>query len=142
MSFCCAALLLYGCGTANPFGTVPVTGTVTLDGAPLDGVTISFRPSDDGMTAVGMTDVNGNFVLTTPGAPFGTGAVPGSFTVSFSKLEPVPVTPMGSSDTGGGMRTPVSLIPTRYNNPQTTGFDPIEVVARGRNHFEFNLESQ
>ena len=144
--FCCAALLLYGCGPANPYGTVVVTGTVTVDGEPMEGVTISFVPSGDGMSAFGLTDVSGNYRLTTAGAPFGTGAVPGTYSVTFTKLEPVPVTSMADiQSTAGGqlrMSQPVHLIPQRYSTPATAGFDPVEVVARGRNHFEFNLESQ
>ena len=144
--FCCAALLLHGCGPDNPYGTVVVTGTVTVDGEPMEGVTISFVPSGDGMSAFGLTDANGSYRLTTAGAPFGTGAMPGTYSVTFTKLEPVPVTSMADiqSMAGGQLRMsqPVHLIPQRYSTPETAGFDPVEVVTRGRNHFEFNLESR
>ena len=148
--FCCAVSLLYGCGPTNPFGTVLVTGTVTVDSEPMEGITISFRPTGDGMSAIGQTDASGNFRLTTPGAPFGTGAVPGSYTVTFEKVESAPdAGPFGTPDEigdawrqAGGPSEPIYHIPRRYGDRNTAGFDPVEVVARGRNHFEFNLESQ
>ena len=145
MLFCFATLLFYGCGPANPYGTVVVTGTVTVDGEPMEGVTVAFVPPGEGLSAYGMTDTSGNFKLTTAGAPFGTGAVPGTYSVTFEK-----VTSSGEHVVAGEA-TPMSLsgppeptyhLPRKFGNPGTTGFDPVEVAARGKNHFEFNLETQ
>src|SRR5262249_50056903 len=67
-----------GCGGKKP---VKVEGTVTLDGEPLAGVTVSFRPKGDetGRSANGMTGSDGTFRLTTfmPND----GALPGEYTI-------------------------------------------------------------
>jgi len=147
--FCCVPLGLAGCGSANPFGTVPVTGKITVDGEPMSGVSISFTPTDEaGMTAYGMTVADGTFQLTTGGAPFGTGAKPGSYYLTFSKVE---ATGQGVSladieagvvQRGGGPAAPTYLIPKKFSDPKTTGFDPVEVKKSGKNNFSFNLETK
>ncbi len=54
--------LIGGCGRGDlpPLGTV--SGTVTLDGEPLPGVIISFKP-DEGRVAAATTDEKGNYTL-------------------------------------------------------------------------------
>lgn len=59
-------LVLVGCG--GKYTPVPVSGTVTLDGKPLDGATVFFYPVGDakeGRVAQGATDKNGEFYLST-----------------------------------------------------------------------------
>ena len=145
MLFCCAAMLFYGCGPANPYGTVAVTGAVTVDGKPMEGVTVAFVTTGEGMSAYGMTDASGNFKLTTAGAPFGTGAVPGTYSVTFEKVESSRehvVAGDATSMSRSGPSEPTYHLPRKFGDPGTTGFDPVEVKARGKNHFEFNLETQ
>jgi len=145
--FCCATLVLHGCGPANPYGTVVVTGKVTVDGEPMEGVSISFSPTtSEGMTAYGMTVADGSYQLTTGGAPFGTGAVPGTYTVSFSKVTPGGEgMSMAEFEAGGsrpmtGPPPPVYHIPEKFSDPKTAGFDPVEVKKKAsENNFEFNL---
>lgn len=48
-----------GCGG----GLVDVTGTVTFDGAPLEGATVAFIPEGPGVPASGITDGKGRFRL-------------------------------------------------------------------------------
>jgi len=75
-----------GCSKGSTsVGAVPVTGLVLLDNEPVAGVTVSFSPDDPkkGMAAVGTTDSQGRFKLTTRVA--GDGAVPGEYTVTISK---------------------------------------------------------
>ena len=75
---------LVGCG--GGLGTVPVSGTVTVDGNPMEGVIIQFLPDDpSGMAASGTTDGSGAFKLTTE--INGDGALPGSYKVTVSKFE-------------------------------------------------------
>jgi hypothetical protein len=54
---------LVGCGSdAPPLGQV--TGTVTLDGKPVDGAMIQFEPTTSGLpTAFGQTDAQGKYEL-------------------------------------------------------------------------------
>jgi hypothetical protein len=146
--FCCAPLVLHGCGPANPFGTVVVSGKVTVDGAPMEGITISFSPNGgEGMAAFGMTDASGNYKLTTGGAPFGTGAKPGSYDVAFSKVSSGPGRSMADFSAGvplqpGGPPQATHLIPEKFADAKTAGFDPVEVKKGKKNNFEFNLETK
>ena len=80
---------LVGCG-GKPAGypdTAPVTGTVTLDGAPLEGARISFAPVE-GRSSSGRTDAQGKYELNYTGAI--KGAMLGTHRVTISK--PVPDT--------------------------------------------------
>lgn len=54
--------LLVGCGPGGPaLGTV--TGTVTLDGAPLADAKLEFQPRGEGSPSYGMTDAQGRYEL-------------------------------------------------------------------------------
>lgn len=76
----CAVCILVGC-SGEDFGSVPVSGTVTLDGEPLAGVEVSFFPQPTESTSIvgpfsiGVTDADGKFELRTrydkPGAVVG-----------------------------------------------------------------------
>jgi uncharacterized protein DUF6795 len=84
----CVALVvgLAGCGTTSDIGAASVSGTVTYNGSPVEGATVSFVPTDDaGKMAAGTTDAQGKFTLTTVQA--GDGAVPGAYQVAVSKIE-------------------------------------------------------
>jgi hypothetical protein len=136
-----------GCSEKNPFGTARVTGIVKIDGNPISEVTLSFQPvSGDGMTAVGLTDANGKFVLTTGGAPYGSGAVPGEYNVTFFK-QVVPEKYKTSSPEEfmqkfGIMEIPYEHpVPLKYNSPKTSGMKPVSVEKRGKNDFEFLLNT-
>lgn len=62
----CAALCLCvaGCGKADDTPPLsPVTGTVTLDGAPLPNANVQFQPSGTGGASNGKTDATGRYVL-------------------------------------------------------------------------------
>jgi hypothetical protein len=149
--------LLLGCGCrpSNPYGAVMVNGTVTLDGKAIEGVSVIFSPdSTTGMSAGGMTDAKGNFVLTTGGAPFGTGAVPGIYHVALSKV----------SNEGQGQQLTVDefneqlqsglpaqrsrpadrvvhLVPEKYSNAKTSGLQPVTVEQKGKNIFNFEMKT-
>jgi hypothetical protein len=74
--------VLVGCG-AKP---VPVTGVVRLDGAPVEGATVTFITADGNLSAAGQTDADGNFSLSTGGQP---GAFPGDYQVVVVKTPKV-----------------------------------------------------
>ena len=83
--YCVAAscLLLTACGPA-PLPTHPVSGTVTKKGQPVAGAAVTFVPdSADGRSAVGVTDANGAFKLTTQEQD--DGAMLGSYKVTVAK---------------------------------------------------------
>lgn len=64
--FAVAALgtVLTGCGGADNPATYPVSGIIQYKGKPLSNVGVTFSPSQ-GRAAVGRTDENGKFTLTT-----------------------------------------------------------------------------
>ncbi len=81
------ALLLAGAGCSGADKPVKVEGTVTLDGKPLAGATVSFEPEDQqgGHSANGFTDKDGHFKLTTYNT--GDGALRGNYNVVVTKTE-------------------------------------------------------
>ena len=141
-----STLFLFGCGNNNPLGVVRVTGTVTLDGQPAEGVTVLFVPtSAEGRTASGISDSNGRFSLTAAGADFGAGAIPGEYIPTFSKTE---MEGTGLSEEEFARRFPgdsanlIHLIPQRYASSRTSGFEAVNVERGGRNQFAFELTSE
>ncbi len=148
----------HGCGGGSPLDTVPVSGTVTLDGTPVEGATVVFAPTaGDGTAATGITDRNGRYLLTTL-AP-NDGALPGSYMVMISKTEREGGDPAAEAVKPG--MTPeeatraameahmasgqaeaefVDHLPARYKNPGASGLTA--EVARGeRKEFDFELTS-
>jgi hypothetical protein len=90
ITVCCAA---FGAGcSAEKFKTAEVTGTVTLEGTPVEGVSVEFEPVRTGAeippTAYGSTDAEGKYRLTRVGGKGGRpGAVVGMNTVRVSAPE-------------------------------------------------------
>lgn len=133
-----ATAALAGCGSGLP-GTVPVSGTVTLDGTPVEGAAVLFQPDTPGPAARAVTDASGNFALSTFTGP--DGALPGMYKVSVTKMESVPgvVVPpaapaapaatesglpdqsMLSGPGAGPSKAPKSLLPPKYSNPSQSG---------------------
>ena len=54
---------LIGCQSSDQPPLSKVSGVVTLDGKPLDGVAIQFSPVGGGRPSIGMTDANGSKAL-------------------------------------------------------------------------------
>jgi hypothetical protein len=141
--FCC----VIGCNR-NPYGTVMVTGVVRVDGKPMDKVIVSFQPvSGNQMGAVGMTNTNGEFVLTTGMAPVGSGSIPGQYNVTFAKSD-LPEkyrteTTEEFMKKFGDIEVPfIFIVPEKYGNATTSGIEPVTVEQRGKNHFEFDLSTE
>ncbi len=75
---CCVAIV--GCGPPGP-KTVPVTGTLTIDGQPADHIVITLTPVEDTNLPVATGNVtNGSFELYS-GIQGEAGAVPGKYKV-------------------------------------------------------------
>jgi hypothetical protein len=138
-----------GCKQDNPFGVVYVEGIVTLDGVPIEGVNVTFSPREAGadLAAGGVTDASGKFTLTAGGSPVGSGARPGTYDVTFTKVT-LSVPPPLSTPVAGERPAPQpqfqqqiqSLIPQRYESARTSGIDPITVSdKKGDNKFKFEL---
>jgi hypothetical protein len=79
VAFGALLVLATGCSKMEVY---PVTGTVTMDGQPLQSVHVFFYPeSPEGMASRGTTDEQGNFELQTMDLKH-TGAIPGSHKVA------------------------------------------------------------
>lgn len=112
--FCLA--MLVGCG---PEGreTVPVSGTVTLDGTAVADAGVMFTGPEGGNPVATTTDASGNFSLD---------AVPGSNQVAVSKSKTIGEAPAPSDD--GTMPEDTGappevewIIPMKYANYRTSG---------------------
>jgi len=136
--------LFIGCGKKeNPYGTVPLEGTVTLDGVPIEGVSVILAPRDGANSAGGITKASGKFTVNTAGFD---GAVPGTYDVTFTKIE-IPGQDLSFEESqerfGGRTQDPIYHIPRRYENVRTSGIEPITVTDnRRQNVFTFELKSE
>lgn len=96
----CFPLLFVGCSGSNRPTVVPVSGKITFQGEPVEGAQIAFHPTAEGAvrSAVGETDANGEFTLTT--FDTGDGATPGEHVVTIFKAPPAPSVEFDMDDPG------------------------------------------
>lgn len=131
-----SALSLTGCG-AGQLKTVPVTGTVTYKGDPLEGAAVVFF-KEKAPPATGQTDASGTFTLTT--FEPNDGAVPGDYVVTVAKMESAPeVTDDGRIPRPASDKPPKSLVPIKYSEPKSTDLKET-VASTGPNEFTFDLK--
>ncbi|WP_459555132.1 peptidase associated/transthyretin-like domain-containing protein [Lacunimicrobium album] len=142
------ALLLAGCGggSADSLSLEKVTGVVTLSGAPLNGATVTFAPKTKGLrTAVGMTDQNGAYALTT--ITPADGAMAGDYAVIVVKVEAGKTSEtLDSNDPNygkggtypGASGTAKYITPEKFSSPATSGLTAS--VKEGKNEFNFDLK--
>jgi len=147
IAFIFTAVFCVGCGAnKNPFGTVYIEGVVTVDGEPMQGISVSLLPRTGDLAAGGITDANGKFTVATGGAPVGSGAKPGEYDVVFRKQhsEGLHLSMEESKAMYGRGELPMTyLIPKKYANPTTSGIDPITVSEKkSENKFRFELNSK
>lgn len=144
------AFLGCGGGAPDPYVVHKVTGTVTLDGAPLEGASVTFFPDGSNaekMSASSSTDDKGQYTLTTQGVKK-QGAVAGKYKVAITKLQgggeltdEEKAEALKKSAGSGAM--PASgvvkeLVPKKYTNPQSSGFEVV-VEANDNNVHDFPL---
>lgn len=117
-----AALFVSGCSEGDG-GRVPVTGTVTLDGTPLNGGTVAFIGGGGGALATASTDKDGKFRAL---------VAPGPNRVTISKEDVTPMRTVAVPDDQMLMGTdaeykaqqkakPKDLVPPKYGNAETSG---------------------
>ena len=140
------ALLLSGCGdSVKPGRGVPVSGTITMNGAPLEGASVRFM--NDTFVGYGTTDSDGKYRLVQ-------GALPGQNKVTISKIEGGSDAVVGDSASGmdsGQMeaaalgnsgpdvpKLPVDLLPEDYSNPAKTKLT-FEVPNGGESGVDFTI---
>lgn len=116
-----AVLLLAGC--QPKLNTATVTGTVTLDGAPIAGVVVQFLPESGGRPAIGLTDTAGMYNLRF--TQTSEGCIPGRNRTEFRAYS-----------SPGDDRT--QFLPLRYNENSEMSVD----VKTGPNVCNFDLLSE
>lgn len=139
--FCMLTLLISGCGgaTVEVPELSPVSGIVTLDEKPIEGVLIIYVPENGipGDGSVALTDAEGKYTLKhRSGQP---GIQAGQYAVTFSKF----VMKDGSAVESGIQPESVGakqLLPKRYTNPEIT--KEKATVTKEGGTFDFSLKSK
>ena len=115
-----------GCGERADLGSV--TGTIKLDGEPLENAMVEFVPQGTGSTSYGRTDSSGAYkmMFTRDTA----GASPGDNLVKISTGD------VAMQD-GKEVAIP-EVVPAKYNRQS----ELVRTVELGKNVFDFDLESE
>ncbi|RLT06019.1 MAG: hypothetical protein DWI21_11935 [Planctomycetota bacterium] len=141
-----------GCsGGSSGFKGVDVSGTVLIDGKPLEGVEVYFFT--DQFEGFGKTNTEGKYQLVS-------GAAPGPNKIYFKKFNPDAVSGIDMSIPGmdagqaaamaeakaaesGGKKkaTSLSLVPPEYSDPKTTKLS-FPVPAAGTSSADFKISSK
>ena len=133
-------LLGLGCSPSGPV-VVPVTGTVTLDGAPVAGASVMFKPVAGGNAAEGETDAAGKFSLKTQLQTLRDGAVVGDYLVSVNGVRTV-----GTQATEEGASVEAKapqleyFVPVKYAKPESSGLT--QTVSKGMPPVELKLSTK
>lgn len=131
---------LTGCGSDVPkppekLPTVPVTGTITLNGKPLAGTSISLHHAEGKVAPRGLSDQAGNFSISTYGN--NDGAPAGSYKVTAAKSMVKEISPgVLAPPPPGGFK---SDIPAKYENLDSTTLQ-VEIKSGQKNELKIELK--
>jgi len=107
-------------------GAAKTTVTVTMDGNPVEGASVSFTPTAGGRSATGRTDESGQAEMWTTSA--GDGVMAGEYLVSVVKTEVDPSTVVEDPQAyyEEHRRPPpapkkIAIVPQEYANPKKSG---------------------
>ena len=118
-----------GCGgDTPPIGAV--SGTITLNGQPLEGATVEFAPAK-GRGSIGVTDDKGTYVLKYTNTV--DGALVGEHTVRITTGAPRSASNEGGDSPGGKPER----IPPAYNSQSEVKAE----VKAGSNTFDYDIDS-
>jgi hypothetical protein len=134
---------LVGCGGNSDLGQV--TGTVTMDGAPLPNALVTFTPTGGGRGSTGTTDDQGKYILIYAGEQ---GALIGEHKVTVTSIRTAAAQDMSEVSSDSDAYEQQAMGDTSaYDNAETTETIPakyntqselLETVESGSN--EINLE--
>lgn len=118
---------------------VPVAGTLTFQGKPLENHQVSVIPSDGRRAAVGSSDAQGRFTLGTNDVA--DGAPPGKHKVTVTFAPPSPPDDASGSpiDDPALLPKPSVVIPTKYGDPAKTDLE-IEIPSGGLSDWKLELK--
>ncbi len=111
----------------------PLTGTVTLDGEPVDGGTISFIPSVETKRVTGGPIAGGKYTVHE-----NSGANAGEYRVEIHWLKPTGEQFLDKDDTGEMIDVVAEAIPQKYN----TSTELVAEVSASQTEFDFSLTSK
>ena len=156
----CLLPLVTGCMGGSSGGEVdvyPVTGKITTGGSPVPNASVSFTPLDGQPIAIGRTDSEGVYNLTTYDA--NDGAAEGSYIVLVMKTGGSTKEEMSDEDMhaameagkdvgaqhGGGQAGatddgPTNLLNQKYSSPGSSDLEA-SVTKDGENKFDFDLDT-
>jgi len=122
--------------------TVSAKGTLTLNGAPVDGATIVLSPAEaalgQGTSASALTASDGSFSLSA--FPPNDGAVPGKYFASVTKKENPPVqAPAAGSHDEKAPPPPKDLLPKKFSDAKTSGL-VVEIPPDGKTDIKIELK--
>ncbi len=142
-----AIATIVGCSGGDELKLVPAGGTLTYNGKPLAGASVTFTPTK-GPVATATTGMDGKFTLSTnakPGAAVGDYRVAVIAVAASAKTESVDLTPKEGAPQGvnpyeaGLQNQAKSLIPEKYNNHEMSSL-AFTVKAQGENQFAVELK--
>ncbi len=121
--------------------TVIASGMVTYKGQPVDGATVVLAPvASDGVAASAISNAKGAFELMA--FPPDSGAVPGSYKVTVTKIQIAPETAY-SEDSHDALPTPAvkpsSVIPQKYSTANTSDLTA-DIPESGIETLSFDLK--
>lgn len=102
-----------GCGPSDPLGRRAVSGTVTLDGAPVAEGSINFEPTERSTTSSGAVIKEGEYSI-----PKENGLPPGKYRVVINALKPGTGSTLAQGAMPGAEKTgspAVELVPPEWN---------------------------
>lgn len=117
--------------------TVPASGTLTLDGAPVEGAQVVFIDDTSNKSADAMTDKNGKFTLNAFREK--KGAQPGSYKVQVSKT--IEKNLGGSNPDGGANLTWEFGVPKKYSSFMSSGLTAT-IPEDGTDDLKIELKSK
>lgn len=139
LSFTACLLGTVGCGAENKMGRLALSGTITLDGQPLDYGSIEFYPEDiqgdsTGVSAGGVVSEDGSYSI-----PEAKGLPPGKYVAriysAFEKSETKGPVHLGP----GPIVVHKERIPPEFN---TQSKQIVEMTVAGPNTFDFNIKTK
>ena len=151
-------IAIVGCGGSDKPQTFPVSGKVTLDGVPVEGASVMFRPEGPGRPGTAMTDANGVYHLSSYGEPKD-GAAPGVYKIAVIKIggpgasslagsAPPPADPnalstIAATPAGKEVDAPKTeyYVPEKYTDPSTSGLK-LTITEGGGDDINLELTSR
>ena len=118
-----------GCGGPKMPDVVPVTGTVTMGGKPVEGATVTFMAKGAPRVSSGTTDAQGKFSLSTYEP--NDGAIPGENSITVTKF-------VKAADDAPDAQ-PKNELPSKFASVMTSGLKR-EVKEGEANDFTIDLK--